>query len=80
MLRDTVDLAEQVLDAPVRIGVPTEVEGFVDVVKQPKYAAAVGALLYAAGGEDAGWLYQQRETSLTHRLRDTLRHWMTRIL
>jgi cell division protein FtsA len=49
------DLAVQVLDLPVRIGVPHDLQGLTDVLESPAYATAVGLLLWGArhtpGGE-----------------------------
>lgn len=49
-----VELAEEMLDLPVRLGLPRGVDALVDVVSNPKYATAVGLLLY-------GFKHQQGE-------------------
>ncbi|MFA5939129.1 MAG: cell division protein FtsA [Sinimarinibacterium sp.] len=41
-----VELAEEVFELPVRIGVPHNVEGLKDVTRNPAYSTAVGLLLY----------------------------------
>ncbi|HFD79469.1 MAG TPA: cell division protein FtsA [Gammaproteobacteria bacterium] len=41
-----VDLAEEVFHMPVRLGVPQNVVGLVDVVRNPIYATGVGLLLF----------------------------------
>jgi cell division protein FtsA len=46
MLNGIVEVAEQVFNAPVRLGVPNVFDGLVDEVAQPLYAAAVGLVLY----------------------------------
>jgi cell division protein FtsA len=46
MLNGIVEVAEQVFNAPVRLGVPNGFDGLVDEVAQPLYAAAVGLVLY----------------------------------
>lgn len=45
MLEGVCALAESSLGAPVRRGVPRRVGGMIDVVRHPRYAASVGALL-----------------------------------
>lgn len=40
------ELAEEVLEVPVRVGLPQNVQGLKDVVRNPAYATAVGLLLY----------------------------------
>ena len=42
-----VELAEEILHMPVRIGHPQQVEGLVDVVRNPVYATGVGLLHFA---------------------------------
>jgi cell division protein FtsA len=46
MLNGIVEVAEQVFNAPVRIGVPSGFSGLAEEVAQPLYAAAVGLVLY----------------------------------
>jgi cell division protein FtsA len=41
-----IELAEEILHMPVRLGVPQIVNGLVDVVKNPIYATGVGLLLF----------------------------------
>ena len=41
-----VELAEEVLGMPARLGLPESVGGLVDVVKNPKYSTGVGLVLY----------------------------------
>jgi cell division protein FtsA len=45
LLAGMVELGEEVFHLPVRIGVPAYVGGLADVVRSPRYAAAVGLLL-----------------------------------
>jgi cell division protein FtsA len=47
MLEGLVDVAERILDLPVRRGIPVNVGGLVDVVSSPMYATGVGLILYA---------------------------------
>jgi cell division protein FtsA len=47
ILEGMVEVAERVLDLPVRRGVPTTVGGLVDIVRSPMYATGVGLILYA---------------------------------
>ncbi len=42
-----LELAEEVFEVPVRLGVPHQVEGIEEVTKSPIYSVAVGLLLYA---------------------------------
>jgi cell division protein FtsA len=51
MLEGIRELAEQVFDLPVRIGVPHSVEGLVEVVNHPMYSTGVGLLYHTAENE-----------------------------
>ncbi len=48
------ELAEQILELPVRVGVPYNVGGLKDSVNNPKFATAVGLLRYGAEQESSG--------------------------
>lgn len=50
-LPGTSELAERMLDVPVRIGRPLGVTGLVDSVDEPRFATGVGLVIY---GKDAG--------------------------
>jgi len=47
ILEGMPEVAEKVLDLPVRRGVPAHVGGLVDIVNNPMYSTAVGLILYA---------------------------------
>ena len=46
-MEGVVELAEEIFHMPVRIGMPYEVSGLVDIVRNPTYSTGVGLLLYA---------------------------------
>jgi cell division protein FtsA len=46
MLKGTVELAEEIFDMPVKLGVPIGFEGLKDLVKSPKHATGVGLIHY----------------------------------
>jgi cell division protein FtsA len=67
-MEGVIDLAEEVFHMPVRLGVPQNVSGLADVVRNPIYSTGVGLLLYgreqkyakrpamrAPGGERGMW-------------------------
>jgi cell division protein FtsA len=45
-MEGVVELAEEIFHLPVRIGMPTEVQGLTDIVRNPTYSTAVGLLMY----------------------------------
>lgn len=51
-MQGVCELAEQVFDMPVRVGLPTGVQGLADSVRDPRYSTGVGLALYAASMEN----------------------------
>ncbi len=49
-MEGAIELAEEVFHMPVRLGVPQNVTGLSDVVRNPVYATGVGLLNFGAGG------------------------------
>ncbi len=45
-MEGVVELAEEIFHMPVRIGMPHDVSGLVDIVRNPTYSTGVGLLLY----------------------------------
>ncbi len=48
LLSGSVEIAEQVFGLPVRIGIPQNVEGMFDSLRDPSYATGVGLVQFAA--------------------------------
>ena len=46
-MEGVIELAEEIFHMPVRLGVPQNIEGLADVVRNPIYATSVGLLQYA---------------------------------
>ncbi|MCC7460835.1 MAG: cell division protein FtsA [Gammaproteobacteria bacterium] len=46
-MEGAIDLAEEIFHVPVRLGVPQQIRGLADVVRNPIYSTVVGLLLYA---------------------------------
>ncbi len=60
------DLAEQIVDMPVRMGEPWGVSGLIEAVSNPKYATGVGLIQY-------GFEHEDTEISRTYDGSNTLR-------
>jgi cell division protein FtsA len=52
LMHGVTELAEQVFEMPVRIGIPTGVSGLVDSVSDPKFSTGVGLILHAFHSEE----------------------------
>jgi cell division protein FtsA len=46
-MEGAIELAEEIFHVPVRLGLPTQVEGLGDVIRNPIYSTGVGLLQYA---------------------------------
>ena len=55
LLEGLRELAKQILNRPVRLGLPNDTEGLIEVVNSPTYAAGVGLVKYFYENPDA-WL------------------------
>ncbi|MBN1154625.1 cell division protein FtsA [candidate division KSB1 bacterium] len=47
LLRGTIELAEEIFDMPVKLGIPQGFTGLIDLVKNPIYATGIGLVIYA---------------------------------
>jgi len=75
LLPGTVELAEDVLGLPVRLGVPYGVGGLVDVVKSPSYATGVGLVIYGSKNVDVRHL--KREVNVYAKVKSRMRDWFS---
>ena len=57
-MEGAIDLAEEVFHMPVRLGMPTQVSGLSDVVRNPIYATGVGLLQFGAHNRGGGQVTQ----------------------
>ncbi len=67
VMEGMVELGEEVMGLPVRLGQPGRVGGLSDVVRSPKYSTAVGLVLYGAEQEVTREA-QRRDTSNSSRI------------
>ncbi len=72
-----IELAEDIFDLPVRLGLPQHVKGLTDVMGSPKYATAVGLLLYghAASHSDQGYVRSEGSADNMKGLWDKMKGW-----
>jgi len=52
LLHNAADLAEQILDVPVKIGAPHSLQGLIESASSPEFSTAVGLLLYGIENQD----------------------------
>ncbi len=71
-MEGVVELAEEMFNMPVRLGVPQYVSGLVDVVRNPIHATGVGLLLFGQANRESGreFFGEQGIGSLWQRMTD----------
>jgi len=74
-LPGVVEVAEQVFNAPARVGYPRGISGLVEVVNQPMYATAVGLVLYGARKGKKGKKFRIRDKNIFNRVMNRMKRW-----
>ena len=79
LIEGVIELGEQIFGLPVRIGYPIKIGGLKDVVMSPKYATAVGLLVYGAKKEFSPNSFRIRERNVFNRLLSKMKNWFVDI-
>ena len=74
------EVAEQIFNAPCRIGYPQGISGLVEVVNKPMYATAVGLVLYGAKRTKEGKKFRIRDTNIFGRVMDRMKKWFKDVI
>lgn len=81
VMEGMVEIGEEVMGLPVRLGLPGRVGGLADVVRSPKYSTGVGLVLY--GARHGAIRTSQRRAQVTStrmgRVGSRLRNWLSEI-
>jgi cell division protein FtsA len=75
-LEGMLDLAEEIFEAPVRLGLPIHVGGLQDVVRGPMYTTGVGLVLYGAAQDRQVTRFRIRDDSIFGRVKQRMRDWL----
>ncbi|MBI4388978.1 MAG: cell division protein FtsA, partial [Nitrospinae bacterium] len=70
------DLAEDVFQAPVRVGLPCGLGGLIDVVNNPRYATSTGLVLYGQRSARAGKVRELQGRNLFEKIFSRMRDWV----
>ncbi len=70
-----VELCEQILNLPTRLGVPSNMGGLIDIVRSPMYATGVGLLLYAHHNQEKKMAASHKNKSLISRIKEKMKEW-----
>ena len=76
ILDNMPELAEEVLNVPVRRGMPRDVGGLVDVVRNPKFATGVGLVEYGATADQRA-LFEENDDGMYGKLLGRMRQWIS---
>jgi cell division protein FtsA len=74
LLPGMIEMAEEVFNMPVRMGVPTQVGGLIDVVSSPVYATGVGLVLYGMNRQDKNH-FRVREKNIFFKVKNRMTEW-----
>jgi cell division protein FtsA len=76
LLPGTVEMAEQVVNMPIRLGIPTQVGGLTDVVSSPIYATGVGLVLYGIKRQDRKY-FRIRDNNVFLKVKNRMVDWFS---
>ncbi len=75
-LKGIVELAEEVIKLPVRVGKPLGVTGLVNLVDDPRFATGVGLVMYGAEQEPASARFRGDESSMFNHILERMKQWL----
>ncbi|HIJ39665.1 MAG TPA: cell division protein FtsA [Deltaproteobacteria bacterium] len=74
------DIAEQIFNAPARIGYPRGILGLTELVNQPMYATAVGLVLHGAKAMEQKKKFRIRDTNIFYLVMSRMKKWFREII
>ncbi|MCP4724800.1 MAG: cell division protein FtsA [bacterium] len=74
LIPGAVELAEEIFDMPVRLGIPKGIVGIVDTVKNPMYATGVGLVLYGDENRSDGEQYRGDDEQIYNTIIDKFKN------
>lgn len=69
------EMAEQIFNAPARVGYPHGISGLVEVVNKPMYATAVGLVLYGARASKDNKKFRIRDSNIFNKVIERMKRW-----
>lgn len=76
LLPGAVEMAEEVVGMPVRLGAPMHVRGLVDVISSPIYATGVGLVLYGMQRQERNF-FRIRDDNIFSKVRHRMSDWLS---
>ncbi len=79
LLDGVTEIAESILEVPVRLGKPIGISGLVDVVNNPMYATGVGLVLFGARNRSAK-KFRIRDANIFNRVMTQMKRWFREVI
>ncbi len=76
LLPGSIEMAEQIIGLPVRLGVPRQVGGLVDVISTPAYATGVGLVLLGAKRQERNF-FRARDDRIFSKVKNRMSDWLS---
>ncbi len=73
LMEGMTEVAERVLDLPVRVGYPGNIGGVADIVRNPMYATGVGLILHAVRTRERPESQSGQNSSVLHKIKEWFR-------
>lgn len=78
LIKGAAELAEEIFDMPVKLGIPKGFSGLIDLAKSPIHATGVGLILYAiANRYELEGLLSEGEVGLFEKIWDRMKSWFS---
>ncbi len=78
MMEGVCELAERILDIPVRLGTPQNIGGLVDVVSSPRFSTGVGLVLYGAEHKTKS-KYKVKDENVYGKVKTRMKEWFAQM-
>jgi cell division protein FtsA len=79
-LPGVTEMAEQIFNAPARVGYPQGVMGLVEVVNKPMYATAVGLVIYGSKVSKKPKKFRIRDSNIFERVLSRMKRWFEEVI
>jgi len=79
-LPGVTEMAEQIFNAPARIGYPQGIHGLVEVVNKPMFATAVGLVIYGSKTSKKDRKFRIRDNNIFNRVIGRMKRWFRDVI
>jgi cell division protein FtsA len=76
LLSGAVEMAERKFGMPVRLGVPTQMNGLVDVINNPVFAVGAGLVLHAINRQERS-IFRTRDDKILSKVKHRMSDWLS---